>query len=108
MKAQLLLGAVLLFNAISEDVVNGRLLAPKATTPKPSFKQTTRPTARPTTSPTTQPTTAPTARDPYAATILALQQARAAIADLVTADRNIVPQILRMGFHDCVGGCDGT
>jgi hypothetical protein len=37
-----------------------------------------------------------------------LSQARDAITKLIQNDNSLVPQFLRMGFHDCVGGCDGT
>jgi hypothetical protein len=38
----------------------------------------------------------------------ALEGAKSAIAALVRNDTNLIPQFLRLIFHDCVGGCDGT
>jgi hypothetical protein len=37
-----------------------------------------------------------------------LNQARTVIAGMVQANPRLTPEFLRMGFHDCVGGCDGT
>jgi hypothetical protein len=37
-----------------------------------------------------------------------LVQARSAIEGLIRSDQTLAPKFLRMGFHDCLGGCDGT
>jgi hypothetical protein len=36
-----------------------------------------------------------------------LSQAGAVITALVKNNSRLTPEFLRMGFHDCVGGCDG-
>jgi hypothetical protein len=38
----------------------------------------------------------------------AMSQASSVIASMVQANPKLTPAFLRMGFHDCVGGCDGT
>jgi hypothetical protein len=42
-----------------------------------------------------------------AAALKILQQAAVNITALVKANSRLTPQFIRMGFHDCVGGCDG-
>lgn len=37
-----------------------------------------------------------------------LTEARSTIENLIRNDETLAPKFLRMGFHDCVGGCDGT
>lgn len=37
-----------------------------------------------------------------------LTNARSAIESLIRSDDTLAPKFLRMGFHDCIGGCDGT
>ncbi len=37
----------------------------------------------------------------------ALAQAKTVIAGMVQANSKLTPEFIRMGFHDCVGGCDG-
>jgi hypothetical protein len=37
-----------------------------------------------------------------------LADARSAIEDLIRNDQTLAPKFLRMGFHDCIGGCDGA
>jgi hypothetical protein len=37
----------------------------------------------------------------------AMQQARSVIGNMVQANPLLTPAFIRMGFHDCVGGCDG-
>lgn len=61
-------------------------------------------------SPTLRPTLAPSS--PPLVTVndvanQALTKARAAIVSLVQANSRLTPEFLRMGFHDCIGGCDG-
>jgi hypothetical protein len=74
--------------------------------PPPTGSPHLRPTAvsKPTKSPTLKPTVG---TDPDIVAGQALTQARAAIIALIQNDNTLVPQLLRMGFHDCVGGCDG-
>ena len=35
-------------------------------------------------------------------------QARSEIESAIRRDRRLGPKFLRLAFHDCVGGCDGT
>ena len=37
-----------------------------------------------------------------------INSAKAEILGLIRGDRTLAPQFLRLGFHDCIGGCDGT
>lgn len=37
----------------------------------------------------------------------AVIQARSVIANMVFQNKNLTAKFLRMGFHDCIGGCDG-
>jgi hypothetical protein len=48
------------------------------------------------------------AQSQNAAVLKIYQEAGAAITTLVQANPRLTPEFLRMGFHDCVGGCDGT
>jgi hypothetical protein len=48
------------------------------------------------------------AQSQNAAALKILQKAGAAITTLVQSNWRLTPEFLRMGFHDCVGGCDGT
>ena len=97
--------------------------------PGPTKVPTTTPTSTPTRSPTKLPTARPTANPTPAPTsrpILALlpssspanavdlttpegliAAARIAITDVFLADRSLGYKMVRLGFHDCVGGCDG-
>jgi Peroxidase len=43
-----------------------------------------------------------------AAVFAELQGARQEMANLVAADIKMAPRFLRLAFHDCIGGCDGT
>jgi hypothetical protein len=47
------------------------------------------------------------ALSPNQAAANVLAQAHDAIAALVRSNSRLTPEFLRMGFHDCVGGCDG-
>lgn len=77
-------------------------------TPSPTPRPTKKPAALPTLRPTALPTTsAPTAFSINVAAEQVLQQARAVISGLVQANPRLTPEFMRMGFHDCVGGCDG-
>lgn len=40
--------------------------------------------------------------------LLHITDARSAIESLIRSDDTLAPKFLRMGFHDCIGGCDGT
>ncbi len=71
-------------------------------TPIAPTTTTTTTTTRPVKPPTPKPTV-----NADAAAGQALTQARVAIVKLIQGDNTLVPQFLRMGFHDCVGGCDG-
>jgi Peroxidase len=37
-----------------------------------------------------------------------LNAARDEIRTLISNDKKLAPQFLRMAFHDCIGRCDGT
>jgi hypothetical protein len=37
-----------------------------------------------------------------------LTAARTEIESLISNDSTLAPKFLRMSFHDCIGGCDGT
>lgn len=54
-----------------------------------------------TNSPTNSPVAPPTATDPP------IEAARTAIQALVNGDAALKAKFVRLGFHDCVGGCDG-
>ena len=79
-------------------------------TNEPTNKPTpapTRATFPPTPAPTTKPTPAPTSlsevTDPQILVDLAAKELRQLIED----DPKIGPKFVRLGFHDCVGFCDG-
>jgi hypothetical protein len=37
-----------------------------------------------------------------------LSKAKEVITNMIQQNIGLVPNFLRMGFHDCIGGCDGT
>ncbi len=38
---------------------------------------------------------------------ISISKARADLSNLIQKDNTLVPQILRLGFHDCIDVCDG-
>jgi hypothetical protein len=48
------------------------------------------------------------AQSQNAAALTIYQEAGAVITTMVQANSRLTPEFLRMGFHDCIGGCDGT
>lgn len=47
------------------------------------------------------------AQSPNAEAETILSQAGTVISTMVKGDNRLTPEFLRLGFHDCVGGCDG-
>jgi hypothetical protein len=37
----------------------------------------------------------------------AMAQVRTVLTGMVQANSRLTPEFLRLGFHDCIGGCDG-
>jgi hypothetical protein len=58
-------------------------------------------------SPVRSPVAAPTSGNANAVALSHINSARSEIEGLIRNDKRLAPQFLRMGFHDCIGGCDG-
>jgi len=70
-----------------------------------------RPTSKPVSSATKPHSTSKpissTANAPGTSPEIFVSQARSDIQNLISSDPILAPKFVRMGFHDCVGGCDG-
>ena len=60
------------------------------------------------TGPVRSPVAGPTTKSANVVALEHINSAKAEIETLIRNDRTLAPQFLRMGFHDCIGGCDGT
>jgi cytochrome c peroxidase len=67
-----------------------------------TVQSSTQPLEPPTPNPAKSPTKSPKNSPAFFAA-----RARSDIADLITSNPILAPKFVRMGFHDCVGGCDG-
>jgi hypothetical protein len=80
---------------------------PAPTTPtRPVAKPVPRPVAKPVPRPVAKPVARPTGIN-LAAAQQALAQIDAQVAPLVQQDSTLLPQFLRLAFHDCHVKCDG-
>jgi Peroxidase len=64
------------------------------------------PVAVPISKPVSKPV--PTSTGSNAAALGHLKSARGEIETIIRNDKRLAPQFIRMAFHDCIGGCDGT
>jgi len=88
------------------NVTGGETAAPVGTTPAPVTSPTTSaPVGTPTTGSPVVSTIAPTGSPVSGPPPIAA--ARNAIEDLVNVIAGMKAKFVRLGFHDCVGGCDG-
>ena len=58
--------------------------------------------------PVRSPVVVPTSTNPNEIALKRINSAKAELLGLIRGDRTLAPQFLRLGFHDCIGGCDGT
>mmetsp|Transcript_13912 Transcript_13912/g.19921 ORF Transcript_13912/g.19921 Transcript_13912/m.19921 type:complete len:572 (+) Transcript_13912:114-1829(+) len=84
-------------------------VTPPTLPPLSTETPTPMPLIPPTQAPTTQP---PTTENPTPAPVSSsvskfVTEAKSDIASLISSDPSLAPKFVRMGFHDCVGGCDG-
>jgi len=84
-------------------------VTPSTLQPLSTETPTPMPLIPPTQAPTTQP---PTTENPTPAPVSSsvsnfVTEAKSDIASLISSDPLLAPKFVRMGFHDCVGGCDG-
>ena len=90
-----------------------------APTPPPTQKHTPAPTPTPTRAPIAVPTLEPTEPVPivvpdkvvvseHSGISRIVRNARNDIQRIIASERRLAPKFLRLVFHDCVGGCDGT
>jgi hypothetical protein len=83
--------------------------SPTTSKPVTAKPQTSPPTtSKPTTAKpqTASPTRTPT-KSPLSIVASFVSQARTDIESLISLNPILAPKFVRMGFHDCVGGCDG-
>lgn len=92
-------------------------------TPIPTPQRTTAPIRAPTPTPTNAPTRSPTPGPTEPIPIVTpdrvevsqrsgmsgvVRNARSDIRRIIASESRLAPKFLRLVFHDCVGGCDGT
>ncbi len=84
--------------------------SPTTSRPLSAKPQTSPPTtSKPTTAKpqTASPTTKMPTKSPLSSVSSFVSQARTDIESLISSNPILAPKFIRMGFHDCVGGCDG-
>ena len=72
-----------------------------------SFTIATSCTTSPVRTPVRAPVAAPTSANANAVALKRINSAKTEIEGLIRNDKRLAPQFLRLGFHDCIGGCDG-
>jgi Peroxidase len=96
----------------NSDPTNAPTQRPTASpTPLPTNPPTNLPTRSPTTSPTPLPTNAPTQAPTDISQVtdvnVLVTRATSELRVLIERDPEMGPKFVRLGFHDCVGFCDG-